>query len=205
MLKDVFGPSKEEIWQQLSQEINAEFVDGSFWKGRSDRVEAKFKEWVITLDTFNRSSGQTTIPFTRLRAPFINKDGFRFKIYKGSVFSGLGKLFGMQDIEIGDVVFDEKFIIQGNDEGKVKKLFKNPTIKKLLLEAPKVNFEIKDDEGFFKKNKYEKEGADLLYFETYGTLKKLEELKLLYALFAAVLNQLCHMDSAYEIDPGIAV
>ena len=28
-----FGPSKDEVWRQLSQELGAEFVDGGFWKG----------------------------------------------------------------------------------------------------------------------------------------------------------------------------
>ena len=26
-----FGPSKDEVWRQLSQEIGAEFVEGGFW------------------------------------------------------------------------------------------------------------------------------------------------------------------------------
>ena len=48
-----------------------------------------------------------------MRAPYINPEGFRFTIYRKGFFSGLGKLLGMQDIEIGDPEFDEAFIIQG--------------------------------------------------------------------------------------------
>ena len=28
-----FGPSKDELWQQLSQEIGGDFVAGKLWKG----------------------------------------------------------------------------------------------------------------------------------------------------------------------------
>ena len=32
-MRDLFGPSREEIWRQLCNEIGADFVDGGFWKG----------------------------------------------------------------------------------------------------------------------------------------------------------------------------
>ena len=28
-----FGPSRKEVWQQLTNQINARYVEGSFWKG----------------------------------------------------------------------------------------------------------------------------------------------------------------------------
>jgi hypothetical protein len=30
-----FGPSKDEVWRQLSQEIGAEYIEGGLWKGIS--------------------------------------------------------------------------------------------------------------------------------------------------------------------------
>jgi len=41
MLRRLFGPSREEIWRQLSAEIGAEYVE-RFWKG--DKVEATHGE-----------------------------------------------------------------------------------------------------------------------------------------------------------------
>ena len=38
-----FGPSKDEVWRQLSQEIGAEFVEGGFWKG--SKVQAHVGPW----------------------------------------------------------------------------------------------------------------------------------------------------------------
>ncbi len=202
-LRQVFGPSKEEIWQQLCNEIGAEFVQGGFWNG--NKVVARVKEWTITLDTYSNttSTGQstTTRTYTRLRAPYANKDGFRFKIYRQGLFDGLGKLFGGQDIEVGYPDFDDDFIIQGNDSEKVRQLFANPKIRQLIQVQPQILFEVRDDEGWFGASF--PEGVDELYFQAYGVIKDVEQLKSLYELFAETLNYLCYIGSAYEDDPNL--
>lgn len=55
-------------------------------------------------------------------------DSFYFKIYRKGLFSDLGKLLGMQDISVGYSEFDEDFIIKGNDEEKLTRLFSNEKI-----------------------------------------------------------------------------
>jgi hypothetical protein len=201
ILRKIFGPSKDEVWRQLCSEIGADFIEGGFWRG--NKVEAHAKEWTITLDTFVVSTGKTSIPFTRLRAPYVNKDGFRFRIYRKSIFSGLGKLFGMQDIEAGHADFDREFIIQGNDENKVRLLLGNAEIRRLLEAQPAIHLEVKDDEGWF--GTAFPEGVDELYFQVAGVIKDVERLKTLYELFAETLNHLCHIGSAYEDDPRLAL
>jgi len=109
-----FGPSKDEVWRQLSQEIGAEFVEGGLWKG--NKVQAHVKPWTITLDTYTVSTGKSSVTYTRMRAPYVNPEGFRFTIYRKSIFSDLGKFLGMQDIEVSDPDFDEAFIIKGGTE-----------------------------------------------------------------------------------------
>ena len=91
-----FGPSKDEVWRQLSQGIRADFVDGGFWKG--NKVQLHVKPWTITLDTHAESAGESSVTYTGMRAPFINPEGFRFTVYRKGIFSDLGKLLGMQDI-----------------------------------------------------------------------------------------------------------
>ncbi len=43
-----------------------------------------------------------------------NPGGLRMEIYPQSLFSSLGKLFGMQDIEIGEPRFDANFVLKSN-------------------------------------------------------------------------------------------
>ena len=65
-LKKIFGSNRDEIWRQLSHEIGGEFVEGSFTK--SSRVKVQIKEWVVTLDTFTVSTGNSSSTYTRMRA-----------------------------------------------------------------------------------------------------------------------------------------
>jgi len=122
-----FGPSKDEVWRQLTQEIGAEFVEGGFWKG--NKVLVHVQTWTIALDTYTVNTQHSHVTYTRMRAPYINPEGFRFTVYRKGFFSDLGKLLGMQDIEVGDPDFDEAFIIKGNDEDRVRVLFANPKIR----------------------------------------------------------------------------
>jgi hypothetical protein len=49
------------------------------------------------------------------------------------------------------------------------------------------------------------ENVDELHFQVVGVLKDAERLKSLFDLFAAVLEQLCKIGSAYKQDPGVAL
>jgi len=202
-LRKLFGPSRQEVWQQLCEETGATHVEGGFWKG--DKVQARVGQWVITLDTYTQtnSTGKTTstTTYTRIRAPYVNKDGFRFTIYRQGFFSGLGKLLGMQDIEVGHAQLDEDFIIKGNDRKKLRALFGNATLRELLHMQPHVHLTVRDDEGWFSTAF--PDGVDELYFQVAYIIQDVEQLKSLYELFAVTLNQLCHIGSAYEDDPEV--
>jgi hypothetical protein len=193
-----FGPSKDEVWRQLSQEIGAEFVEGRFFKG--SRVQAHVGPWTVTLD-MGTSDEDGESPATRLRAPYINPEGFRFTLYRKGFFSDLGKLLGMQDIEVGDPEFDEAFIIKGNDESKVRDLFANPKIRQMIQAQPKIRLRVKDSEGWFGP-KFP-ENVDELYFQVVGVIKDVERLKALFDLFATMLDHLCRIGSAYKQDAGV--
>ena len=196
-----FGPSKDEVWRQLSQEIGTEFVEGGFWKG--SKVQAHVGPWTVTLDTYTESSGESHVTYTRMRAPYINPEGFRFTIYRKNHFSDLGKFLGMQDIEVGDPEFDEAFIIKGNDESKVRDLFANSKIRQMIQDQPKIRLRVKDSEGWFGP-KFP-ENVDELHFQVVGVIKDVERLKALFDLFATVLDQLCRIGSAYKQKPGITL
>ena len=72
-------------------------------------------EWILTLDSYAVSTGKVTVVYTRMRAPYINPSGFHFTVYRRSIFSDIGKFFGMQDIEIGYAPFDDDFVVKATD------------------------------------------------------------------------------------------
>ena len=198
-LRKWFGPSKEEVWRQLCDETGADFVQGGFWKG--DKVQATHEEWIITLDTFVVSTGKTTVVFTRLRAPYINPDHFRFSVHQRGLFSEIAEWFGAQDVEVGHEDFDRDFVIRGTDGGKLVALFDNPKLRELIAIHPQIHFTVKDNEGVLGLPF--PEDTDELYFHVVGVIKDVERLKALFELFAETLDQLCRIGSAYEEAPPL--
>jgi hypothetical protein len=198
-LRSIFGPNKKDVWKQLAEQLGADFVEGGFAK--ADKVQAHVKDWIVTLDTYVVSTGKVTTILTRMRAPYVNADNFRFKVYRKGFFTEFGKMLGMQDVEVGFPDFDEAFVVKGNDETKLRSLFSNTKIRELMAAQPSIHLEVRDDEGWF--GAHFPEGVDELRFHVVGVIKDINRLKLLFDLFAEVLNQLCHTGSAYERDPDI--
>jgi len=203
ILRSIFGPSKDEIWSQIARDIEGEFIEGGFWG--KDVLVYKHAQWQILLDTYTvtSSTGKTSssTTYTRMRAPFVNKDGIYFKIYREGFFGSVGKFFGMQDLEIGDPFFDEQFIIKGNNRDKIRLLLADSRIKELIQQQPRVHIEIRDDEGWF--GAAFPDGVDELYFQCVGVIKETGLLKSLFELFSITLMRLVEIDSAYEHDPNV--
>ena len=199
ILKALFGPSQKEIWRQLSSEVHGKFHEGGLLTGSA--VQARTRDWIITLDTYT-TGGQASQTFTRLRAPYFNPEGFRFEVFRASIFSGLGKALGMQDIEVGHPRFDEAFVIKSNAPRRVRRLFDNEKIRRLIDAQPRIQLSVKAHEGWLSKFPA---GVDELHFQAAGTIKDLPQLRTLFDLFAEVLRQVCHEGRAYEDDVDIHI
>lgn len=198
MLRALFGPGKEEIWRAVASTVGGTYVEGGLLG--ADAVRAEVRDWTLTLDTYTSSSGEHSTTYTRMRAPFVNREGLRFRITTASIFSKVAKLFGVQDIEIGHDTFDRHFVVQGNDEERVRALFSNPRVRALLFAQPKVRLEVKDDEGLLGKSYGEH--VDVLSFEVPEVVKDVARLRGLFLLFAEVLDEVCHGAAAYQDLPG---
>jgi hypothetical protein len=66
---------------------------------------------------------------------------------------------------------------------------------------PKIKLEVKDSEGWFGPRF--PDDVDELHFQVVGVIKDVERLKALFELFAAVLDRLCRIGSAYKQEPGV--
>lgn len=189
-----FGPSKKEIWRQLCEELDGDFIPGGF--NRADKVQVYHRDWIFTLET--HSDGNAL--YTRMRAPYVNWDDFKFRIFKETLLNGIDKLLYMQDVQVGHPEFDKSYVIQGNDERKLKMLFDNPHIRELIFLQPKIRMEIRHEAEAFKP-KFPK-GVYELNFRQSGTIKDLDQLHDLYDLFAEMMDHLCEIGTAYEDDPN---
>lgn len=192
---DPFSKHKRAIWQQLCERIDADFFKGK-WT-RPDRIEAFHENWMITIDTFNTDK----VIFTRIRAPYVNRDDFTFRIFREHLGHKIGKAFGMKDLEVGYPTFDRDFVIQGSDERKLKMMFANPDVRELISFQPKIHLELRREAPVFTKPRFP-EDVNEVYYQVVGVLKDIEQLHDLYDLFALLLDHLCAIGTAYEDDPN---
>lgn len=190
------GPDRKEVWEQLTKEFQGDMIEGGHWKG--DRIEVRHGNWTLYLETDTVPTGDADITYTRMRAPFVSKDGLMFKIYKSTIFSNVGRILGMQDIVIGHDCFDDDFVIKGNNEQQIIRLFDNAIIRGLIAQQPRISLEITNTEGTS-----DTDDQNELYFSYDGTITDLDTLKGLFDLFTEVLDEMVRIGSAYNKAPSI--
>ncbi len=193
-------PEAPKAWKRLCGEIGAEFVredPHSGGRGRHKyKVAAQVKIWIITLDLFMggiETKNRTGVTFsswisTRITAPFVNKDGFWFTIYRRRA---LRKLFYKKDIETGYPEFDRNFIIKSNRVHKVRALLANQRIRELIQTQPYIDL------------KSSGRRDDVLHFQEANVIDDFQRLKSLFELFTETLNQLVEIGSASEEAPNV--
>ena len=195
---DIFGPGQDEAWRALAKQIGADYTPRNWAK--AGRIDLHHDDVVITLDVYTVSTGKSSMSYTRMRSPFRNTRGMAMNIYRKSIFTGMGKLMGMQDITVGDALFDEHFVVQGNPEPAIVAFLQDAKIRGLLDSQPKyssVLFKIKQDDGWFAK--HYPEGIDELYFLRAGIVKDEQQLKQMFELFLASIDRLAQDGCEFNV------
>ncbi len=128
-----------------------------------------------------------------MRLEFKTPDELRFRLTKQCFIDSIGKLFGAQDIRVGDKIFDNKFMIKGNDEYKIQTIFSNQTINNLILSQEDIHLQILDKVGIFDEPI--QEGNAMLYYISETLVKEKEQLNLLLKLYQTLIDQLTKTSS----------
>jgi hypothetical protein len=148
--------------------------------------------WQVILDTYTQSNGETSQTYTRVRTVFRARDDLRFRVYRKSIFSGLGKAFGMQDLEIGMPPVDEAYIVQSNSIGKVQSLLMRREIADPLVTLNAGKLQIRP----FKRRALREPGWMELVYEATGVVRDGERLRMMVALLQAVIRHLGKIGTA---------
>lgn len=140
---------KERLFGQMFLTRRQGFMDISekrhFWKDLADDLNGT----LIVEQSISREveSLMLQIPYKRYNIKFTESDTLPLKIncklpinqlfefsvsYEDSI-EKLLKLFGHQDIQVGDTLFDKKYLIQGTDDELVTYLFADGETKAILL------------------------------------------------------------------------
>ena len=189
----------EESWEQFCGRVDAAVA--GYLRGGCARVT--YKNWCVTLDTNVVPAGAAASVVTRMRAPFAGGRGFRFKLQRRDLLDALAARLRIHSSETGQADFDREFVVRSDDDAKVRRLFADPDIRRLIRSQPSVNMELRGDDGPFGASL--PEGVDELVLRASGFVTNAEQLRRLFALFALTLDRLCLIGSACEDEPGVTL
>jgi len=179
LLAFVFGivyfrrQAQQKAWSDLATQTGLTFEPGGFF-GPVPRVTGAHRGHTLTLDTFTRGSGKHRHTYTRIVLFVNNAVGIYLALYQESVFSKIGKFFGMEDLQIGDEEVDRRFIIKSKPESFAASLFTSISLRQQLLQARVLNVEV--------------DGRELT-FEQVGLLTDVEYLKFLFDLLGQLAER----------------
>jgi len=176
----ITGESENEIWKTIAEQLNTT-------EGKKKYYTAQFPtekhSVTIHVDVDHDSSEDEEGPITSFTARLSDQTSFRFRVEKQNLKHSIGKLFGMQDVIVGHPEFDKKFLIQSNDETKVKELFSNAEVSAALLKQPVTHCEIRE-------NRIGANRETVLDLEIEGGLTDPDELENIYQPFKTILTYL---------------
>jgi hypothetical protein len=189
----------EETWGQFCGRVDAAVA--GYLRGTPARVT--YKNWCVTLDTNVVPAGAAAAVVTRMRAPFAGGRGFRFKLQRRDLLDALAARLRIHSSETGQADFDREFVVRSDDDERVRRLFADPAIRRLVRSQPSINMELRGGDGPFGATL--PEGVEELVLRAPGFLTDAEQLRRLFALFALTLDRLCRIGSAREDEPGVTL
>lgn len=202
---NLLGPSREEVWRGFARAVRGQYKAGSFFSGPPG-VEAPIGPWMLTLDSFTRSSGsgssRSSTTYTRLRLPYCARRPLRFQVYRTHFLSGLGKALGFQDITVGDRRFDEAFVVKGEDPKAVRSFLDDRSLLRLVDRVDRGSLAIREDDGWL--GSHLPDGVDELAFTVPSIIRDQQRLLDLHALFSAAAERLCETGFAERADPRVS-
>ena len=121
---------REEALTIVAQRLGGILVAGSFWQ--QPKITFEYKSHQASIEYYSTGGKHPTL-YTRLFFHFPRMPSLEVRVYPERLFSKIGKFLGGQDIQLGDVNFDDKFMIKGSDDARVKD-FLNPDVRQAVFE-----------------------------------------------------------------------
>jgi hypothetical protein len=131
---------REAVWARLGKELGGEFTNQKGWA--KDHVQIQHENWHVTLDFEVHAGYRSEYIHTRFHSP-VRPSAFRVTVFHQDLIHTVGRLFGMQDLQIGDTALDRTFVVQSTDKEKVRQLFQNAELRRLMIEEPDLEIRLR--------------------------------------------------------------
>lgn len=189
--------SRKVLIQEYCNNLNGTYKEGGFGQGPMMIISHNHYEIVFDYHVVNRGNSSAT--YTRVRSVFKNNKDYTLKVAKQGFIAKIGKAFGGQDIEIGDEIFDEEYVVKSNDELLTTKLLNEFDVKSRLNFRKNFHFDVVHKNMMGIKCV---DGESGLYFSMIGKLRHEVEVINLIELFKFTLDKLVDLQIIDESLPG---
>ncbi len=187
----------ETTWQDFSAKAKGMFLQEHdlFGFTNAPKVLVSVKPWTITFGTHVVAGpGDSWITKTWVRAPYVSKDGFTFKVYRPGLLS---RLSVVTKVDTGHPEFDQECVIQPHGEPKAQALIENAKIRQLaqslLLNGNKPMLRAEERD---RNRQYQ-----TLCYEESGIITDISRLRSILELITETLIHLYHIGSASKEVP----
>ena len=157
----LISQSRRRAWEELANRLGMTFSPGNWW-GSGMSISGTYRSQRLTLDKFTRRRGNSSITFTRAVVLMMQPTGLELDIYTEGLFSRIGKIMGMKEIQTGDEGIDDRYIIRGQPEEMVLRLLQNYDVRQKLVEAPSLRIKVRGAEIHYEKRGFIKDENTLV-------------------------------------------
>ncbi len=113
---------------------------------QSPRVSGVYRGRPLVLDTYTTGSGRNRTTYTRITLDVRNPANGSFALYNETVFSKIGKVLGMQDIQTGDEELDKHYIIKGQPPSFTLSVLNSIGVRQKLQQIRSINVQLSGDD-----------------------------------------------------------
>ncbi|MFC5269301.1 hypothetical protein [Adhaeribacter terreus] len=177
-LRQFSGESENEIWQQIAADMHQQNEILEY----SAQINQQDHQVYFDIDIDLGGGFEGGFETTTFMAP-VNNSELKFHLYPQNWLNEVGKILGLEDVELGYPEFDKTFIIKASNPEKLKRIFADETIRQTLLKYP--DCELKLSHEHDKPN-----ARNLLTFNLDLALISPEHLREVYHVMLQILEKL---------------
>lgn len=108
-------------WNRVAERLDLKSSSQGVSIFGTPTIKGRIESILVKVDIIQRGSGRNSQSYTRYQAQFPKALGFGFFIRTHGMLDNIAKIFGAEDIEIGDPSFDSSYLIRGGDPETIRK------------------------------------------------------------------------------------
>ena len=171
------GENEDEIWQKISDDMHAQPEILEY----SAQINQQNHQIYFDIDIDLGGGFEGGFETTTFIAP-VENTAFKFHLYPQNWLNEVGKILGLEDVELGYPEFDEAFIIKANQPETLRAIFTDETIRQTLLKYKHCELKLSPD--------HHDDTKSLLTYSLDLALISPEDLREVYGMMLRILEKL---------------